>query len=86
MKLANLRSEEIATCDEYEVKFPQLKLCIETVRSQIVTEVPTYKLAKMELKWFYGELLERLSLWSQFPKIYVDSSLARENKFQYLIQ
>lgn len=46
----------------------------------------TYKLPKIEIKKFNGELLEWLSFWSQFEKIHEDSELHDSDKFQYLTQ
>ena len=45
-----------------------------------------YKLPKIELKKFNGELKDWLSFWSQFEKIHEDKNLHESDKFQYLIQ
>jgi hypothetical protein len=44
----------------------------------------TYKLPKIEITKFYGELTEWLSFWSQFSKIHEDEDLHDSDKFQYL--
>ena len=44
-----------------------------------------YKLPKIELKKFDGELLNWLPFWAQFSKIHEDDSLHESDKFQYLI-
>ncbi|GFT06890.1 DUF1758 domain-containing protein [Trichonephila clavipes] len=44
-----------------------------------------FKLPKIELKKFNGDPKEFLAFWSQFKKIH-DSSIAEENKMQYLLQ
>ncbi|XP_021964264.1 uncharacterized protein LOC110859611 [Folsomia candida] len=46
----------------------------------------TFKLPKIELKTFGGELTDWLSWWSQFSKIHEDEDLHDTDKFQYLIQ
>lgn len=46
----------------------------------------TYKLPKIEIKKFSGELLDWLSFWSQFEKIHEDIDLHDSDKFQYLSQ
>lgn len=45
-----------------------------------------YKLPKLELKKFNGEIKEWLSWWSQFKKIDEDEDLDASDKFQYLSQ
>ena len=46
----------------------------------------TYKLPKIEIKKFNGELKEWLGFWSQFEKIHSDEELHNSDKFQYLVQ
>lgn len=46
----------------------------------------TYRLPKIELKKFNGELTEWLGWWSQFRKIHQDDELDPSDKFQYLLQ
>jgi hypothetical protein len=45
-----------------------------------------FKLPKIELKKFNGEVTEWLSCWSQFKKIHEDEDLHSSDKFQYLVQ
>ncbi|GFS80206.1 DUF1758 domain-containing protein [Trichonephila clavipes] len=45
-----------------------------------------FKLPKIELKKFNGDPKEFLAFWSQFKKIHDDSSIAEEDKMQYLLQ
>lgn len=45
-----------------------------------------YKLPKIELRKFDGELLNWLPFWSQFEKIHEDPDLHDSDKFQYLVQ
>ena len=45
-----------------------------------------YKLPKIQLKKFDGELKNWLGFWSQFSKIHEDASLHDTDKFQYLVQ
>jgi hypothetical protein len=46
----------------------------------------TYKLPKIEIKKFNGEIIEWLGFWSQFTKIHEDEELDDSDKFQYLVQ
>jgi hypothetical protein len=50
------------------------------------TRKRNFKLPKIELKKFNGELKEWLGFWSQFQKIDEDDTLHVTDKFQYLIQ
>lgn len=45
-----------------------------------------YKLPKLELRKFNGDLKEWHGWWSQFNGIHEDTNLSMEHKFQYLIQ
>lgn len=45
-----------------------------------------FKLPKIELKKFGGDLKDWLQFWSQFKNIHDDKSLTKEDKFQYLTQ
>ncbi|XP_037037370.1 uncharacterized protein LOC119075084 [Bradysia coprophila] len=57
-----------------------------TVRESAEKPKRTYKLPKIEIKKFNGEILEWLSFWSQFEKIHQDKDLHDSDKFQYLAQ
>ncbi|XP_035218895.1 uncharacterized protein LOC118192102 [Stegodyphus dumicola] len=46
----------------------------------------TFKLPKLELQKFDGEIKEWLFFWSQFEKIGKDSTISDSDKFQYLLQ
>ncbi|KAL7289549.1 hypothetical protein TKK_0016522 [Trichogramma kaykai] len=49
--------------------------------------IPTfYKLPKIELKKFSGDIKEWLPFWSMHKKIHDDKTLTNEEKFHYLIQ
>lgn len=56
------------------------------IKVQLLIKPLDINLPKIELKKFNGDLLEWLGFWSQFSKIHEDSSMAPEDKFQYLIQ
>lgn len=45
-----------------------------------------YKLPKIEIKKFDGQLKNWLGFWSQFKKIHEDATLHDSDKFQYLVQ
>jgi len=49
-------------------------------------KIKTFRLRKIELRKFDGDLKSWLGWWSQFQKIGRDSSLHSSDKFQYLIQ
>jgi len=46
----------------------------------------TYKLPKIEIRKFGGDLKDWLPFWSQFDKIHNDKTLHESDKFQYLVQ
>jgi endo-alpha-1,4-polygalactosaminidase (GH114 family) len=46
----------------------------------------TYKLPKVEIRKFSGEVLDWLSWWHQFERIHEDEDLHDTDKFQYLTQ
>lgn len=45
-----------------------------------------FKLPKIQMKTFNGDLKEWLGFWSQFQKIHDDKNLHASDKFQYLMQ
>ncbi|GBN04236.1 hypothetical protein AVEN_190694-1 [Araneus ventricosus] len=45
-----------------------------------------YRLPKLELKKFNGDIKSFLGFWSQFSRIHEDEEMPSEDKFQYLIQ
>ncbi|GBO00251.1 hypothetical protein AVEN_145243-1, partial [Araneus ventricosus] len=45
-----------------------------------------YRLPKLELKKFNGDIKSFLGFWSQFSRIHEDEEIPSEDKFQYLIQ
>ena len=51
-----------------------------------VNSQKSYKLPKIEIKKFNGELTEWLGWWAQFQKIHEDESVHAADKFQYLVQ
>lgn len=46
----------------------------------------TYKLPKIEIRKFEGDLKDWIGFWSQIQKIHEDSALNDSDTFQYLIQ
>ncbi|UYV84235.1 hypothetical protein LAZ67_X001627 [Cordylochernes scorpioides] len=46
----------------------------------------SYKLPKIEIRKFDGELINRLPFWAQFEKIHEDTELHDADKFHYLVQ
>jgi len=51
-----------------------------------VSKKKTYRLPKIEIKTFDGEILNWLGWWAQFQKINEDEELHDSDKFQYLMQ
>ena len=54
--------------------------------SSVSSHKRSFKLPKIELKTFDGNLKEWLGFWSQFTKIDEDETLHDTDKFQYLVQ
>lgn len=97
-----LVDEETSTVDEYKDKIRNCKSRINDVlyrnngpASPTPSEYSTasggtmkrnFKLPKIELKKFNGDLKEWLGFWSQFEKIHEDDSLHASDKFHYLVQ
>ncbi|GBL89031.1 hypothetical protein AVEN_255179-1 [Araneus ventricosus] len=95
-------SAEIEVCDKYRDEFHVLtgimdeKLEKNTGRtgsisandsvSSVTVKEKRYKLPKIEIKSFDGELINWLSFWAQFRKIHEDESLEECDKFHYLLQ
>ncbi|XP_024892962.1 uncharacterized protein LOC112468145 [Temnothorax curvispinosus] len=48
--------------------------------------IRTFKLPKIELKKFNGDVREWLQFWSQFKNIHEDITVTKVDKFQYLLQ
>ncbi|GBO46822.1 hypothetical protein AVEN_4161-1, partial [Araneus ventricosus] len=95
-------SAEMEGCDKYRDEFHVLtgimdeKLEKNTGRtgsisaddsvSSVSVKEKRYKLPKIEIKSFDGELINWLSFWAQFRKIHEDESLEECDKFHYLLQ
>jgi hypothetical protein len=93
---------EIAASEEYQRKVTKLQVHTERLlrprpSSPTASEYSTasggrlekkrqFKLPKIELKKFNGEVTEWLSWWAQFQKIHEDEDLHCSDKFQYLVQ
>ncbi|GBM02429.1 hypothetical protein AVEN_76481-1 [Araneus ventricosus] len=54
--------------------------------SSVTVKEKRYKLPKIEIKSFDGELINWLSFWAQFRKIHEDESLEECDKFHYILQ
>ena len=90
---------EMMSISEYEERFMTAKLKAEKFLVDKVDHVSdnsthsgekvhtkTYKLPKIEIRKFDGDLKEWLGFWSQFQKIHNDNALHDSDKFQYLVQ
>ncbi|GBL73627.1 hypothetical protein AVEN_230633-1 [Araneus ventricosus] len=94
-------SAEMEGCDKYRDEFHVLtgimdeKLEKNTGRtgsisaddsvSSVTVKEKRYKLPKIEIKSFDGELTNWLCFWAQFRKIHEDESLEECDKFHYLL-
>ncbi|XP_054265924.1 uncharacterized protein LOC128988558 [Macrosteles quadrilineatus] len=90
---------ETILAGEYLALFEAVKLRVQNVLQQSNDVVSAhsgsccnnaskkkFKLPKIEIKKFDGELINWLPFWSQFSKIHSDSDIDSEDKFQYLLQ
>ncbi|GBN38795.1 hypothetical protein AVEN_75280-1 [Araneus ventricosus] len=70
-----------------ETKARRIITCQQNVSTILnTTEKRRFKLPKLELRKFDGDVKEWLYFWSQFEKIHDDSSIEDSDKFQYLLQ
>ncbi|XP_011707938.1 PREDICTED: uncharacterized protein LOC105462784 [Wasmannia auropunctata] len=95
-------AQEIEAADDYRVKYHQAKTAVDNIwdRGQAIAVVQdagqamqaprdnkrAYKLPKIEIPKFSGELKDWLQFWSLFKNIHEDPTITKEDKFQYLIQ
>ncbi|GBN53770.1 hypothetical protein AVEN_128855-1 [Araneus ventricosus] len=89
---------EIESTESYEDKFifwkTKLERCISRADngidthsvSESISNKRNFKLPKIELQKFDGNLKDWLSFWGLFKKIDEDSDIPNEDKYQYLIQ
>ncbi|GFX25300.1 putative RNA-directed DNA polymerase from transposon X-element [Trichonephila clavipes] len=92
--LKDTYQEDFSKAEEYRDKFSQIFSILEASQEQeiLVSEENNsvqkrkFKLPKLELRKFSGELKDYLAFWSQFEKIHMDATIAEEDKFQYLLQ
>jgi len=93
-----LLAEESLAIEEYKDK---IRLALIKLEKVLVPKVPpaseygsaqggsmkkTFKLPKIELRKFNGELTDWLGFWAQFSKIHEDVDLHESDKFHYLVQ
>ncbi|GFS70224.1 integrase catalytic domain-containing protein [Trichonephila clavipes] len=85
-----LFSEDFEEAETYRDRYLQNCFKIENRLQENAgpseAEKRKFKLPKIELKQFNGDPKEFLAFWSQFKKIHDDSSIAEEDKMQYLLQ
>ncbi|GFW59826.1 DUF1758 domain-containing protein [Trichonephila clavipes] len=87
---AELFSEDFEEAETYRDRY--LENCFKIENRLQENSAPSeaekrkFKLPKIELKKFNGDPKEFLAYWSQFKKIHDDSSIAEEDKMQYLLQ
>lgn len=86
--------KESETCEEYLTRYFKARALMEKknkeTSAESVTEVENrirkFKLPKLELRSFNGNIKDWLPFWSQFRKIDEDVNIDPSDKFQYLLQ
>jgi hypothetical protein len=98
----NEMDTELAAASDYQTRMRRIQVQLEevlhqrphsptsseysTVSGRRLEKKRQFKLPKIELKKFNGEVTEWLSWWAQFQKIHEDEDLHCSDKFQYLLQ
>ncbi|GFX51070.1 putative RNA-directed DNA polymerase from transposon X-element [Trichonephila clavipes] len=62
------------------------EITILVPKENISVEKRKFKLSKLELRKFSGEPIDFLAFWSPFERIHLDSAIAEDDTFQYLLQ
>lgn len=98
---AAIFNAENASTDEYKKKFLTAKLKVTRLLSNVngagsnvsintttnqQSNIKTFKLPKIEIVKFSGNIRDWLLFWNQFRKIHEDTSIDDEDKFQHLVQ
>ncbi|GBM66776.1 hypothetical protein AVEN_74321-1 [Araneus ventricosus] len=83
--------EDFLFAEKYQDKYTELcsqieETCLKDSSTKDFSEQRKFKLPKIELKKFDGNAKDYLAFWRKFRKIYEDSSIPKEDKFQYLLQ
>ncbi|XP_055942529.1 uncharacterized protein LOC129972416 [Argiope bruennichi] len=87
--------KESRSADEYSLNFKRMSLLVDrktnpTVNADTLSSVGgekrKFKLPRLELKKFGGEIKDWLPFWGQFVKIDEDNDIDETDKFQYLVQ
>jgi hypothetical protein len=88
---------EYNTYESYKERYIRIKTKVNKIlnstvndnKSDVTSEIASkrrFKLPKVELKKFSGDIKEWLGFWGQFKKIHEDTEIAPEDKFIYLSQ
>ncbi|GFU14042.1 putative RNA-directed DNA polymerase from transposon X-element [Trichonephila clavipes] len=93
-ELKNTYQEDFLKAEEYRDKFGQICSLLEARQEKTIlvpeenisVDKRKFKLPKLELRKFSGEPKDFLPFWSQFEKIHQDTTIAEEDKFQYLLR
>ncbi|XP_055924479.1 uncharacterized protein LOC129956576 [Argiope bruennichi] len=87
--------KESRSADEYSLNFKRMSLLVDRktnpavnadTSSSVGGEKRKFKLPRLELKKFGGEIKDWLPFWGQFRKIDEDNDIDETDKFQYLVQ
>ncbi|GBM44298.1 hypothetical protein AVEN_23349-1 [Araneus ventricosus] len=83
--------EDFLSAEKYRDNYIELcsqieQMCLKDSSTTDFSEKRKFKLPKIELKLFDGDAKNYLTFWSQFRKTHEDSSIPKEDKFQYLLQ
>ncbi|XP_018403028.1 PREDICTED: uncharacterized protein LOC108779954 [Cyphomyrmex costatus] len=94
-------TQETEIADEYKMRYHQAKALLDVILGRLQPSdtqntrqttqasrdnVRVYKLPKIQLPHFNGELKDWLKFWTLFKNIHEDPNITKEDKFQYLIQ
>ncbi len=85
---------EYSGINKYRVMTEQLRDLVQQLERKAISKIPhggetsgrRFKLPKIQLSKFNGELKDWLGFWAQFKKIDEDPELAASDKFCYLMQ
>ncbi|XP_037047435.1 uncharacterized protein LOC119082120 [Bradysia coprophila] len=80
---ATLKIEMVFNRDMREIRS---NVTEDDFHSTTVCQKKRYKLPKIELKKFSGNIIDWLSWWALFEKIHEDNELSAADKFHYLLQ
>lgn len=85
IKFVSIKLQVVERLEKRDVP-PELNKDNLSIAGDNASNRRNFKLPKIELKKFNGEVKEWLQFWAQFKKIHENTLIDNEDKFQYLIQ